>query len=229
MRSRSTSAWLGAAAAAAALLLAPRGAAAEPPRVEGPAPSAPVHLYAGLSGSGVAAVAQATDYRRGYLGNGGGGGLFAGVRLGPHVSLELDGRVTRNGERFAAARVTNIPVGGLAVTTLVGGIRLHWPLGGALEPYGRLGAGYAAIVASYPDCAACDTVFATGQAAELGAGVDLALTRRITVGVRAGGQLLHFGEDAFERRLRQPDRTPSRTRAAIFSATADLTAAFHFR
>jgi opacity protein-like surface antigen len=228
MRSRSTSAWLAATAAAAALVLAPRGAAADPARIETPAERAPVHVYAGLFGSGVVAVAQATDYRRGYLGNGGGGGLFVGVRLGPLVSIELDGRVTRNAERFAAARVTNIAVGGLAVTTLTGGVRLHWPLGGILEPYGRLGAGYAAIVASYPDCAACDTVFATGQAVELGGGVDVSVSERITVGVRAGGQLLHFGEDAFERRLRQPDRTPSRTRAAIFSATADLTAAFHF-
>lgn len=227
MPSRSRRAWL--AAAAAALCLAPRGGAADPERAHAPAARAPVHVYAGVFGAGVVAVAQATDYRRGYLGNGGGGGLFAGVRLGPLVSIELGGRVTWNQERFAAARVTNIAVGGLAVTTLTGAVRLDWPLGGIVEPHGRIGAGYAAIVASYPDCAACDAVFATGQAVELGGGVDVSVTDRITVGVRAGGQLLHFGEDAFERRLRQPGRTPSRTRAAIFSATADLTAAFHFR
>lgn len=228
MRSRSTASRLAAAAVLVLVLATPRGAAAEPARVEAPAARAPVHVYAGLLGSGVLVAAQATDYRRGYLGNGGGGGLFAGVRLGPHVSLELDGRVTVNRERFAAARVTNIAVDGLAVTTLTGGVRLHWPLGGILEPYGRIGAGYAAIVASYPDCAACDTVFATGPALELGGGVEVSLTRRFSVGARIGGQLLHFGEDAFERRLRQPDRTPSRTRTTILSATADLTAAFHF-
>ncbi|HYU14722.1 MAG TPA: hypothetical protein VEL05_01570, partial [Candidatus Acidoferrum sp.] len=86
-----------------------------------------LHAYAGLFGSTQLVAAQSTDYRRGYLDHGGGGGLFAGVRLNRLFSVEGNWRVTVNGQDLDAARVTNIPVEALIVTTWGLGARVHWP------------------------------------------------------------------------------------------------------
>jgi hypothetical protein len=187
-----------------------------------------LHAYAGLFGSTQLVAAQSTDYRRGYLDHGGGGGLFAGVRLNRLFSVEGNWRVTVNGEHLSAARVTNLPVDALIVTTWGVGARVHWPTGGIVEPYGHASAGYAAIMVSYVDCPDCPRVFATGPAAELGGGIDVHLGRRASVGLRLTGQLLHFGQDAFEKRFRQVGFEPSSTQATILSSATDLYAMFHF-
>jgi hypothetical protein len=189
-----------------------------------------LHVYAGLFGSAHLVAGQATDYRRGYLDHGGGGGAFAGVRLDRFWAIELSWRTTVNGEDFEAARVTNIPLEGLAVTTLGIGPRLYMPVPAEwlVEPYAQASAGYSAVLVRFADCPDCDTVFARGPAAELGAGIDVRLGRRLTAGVRATGQLLHFGADAFEKRFRQAGFEPSHTQTTILSLATDAYAMFHF-
>ena len=187
-----------------------------------------VHAYAGLFGSGHLVAAQATDYRRGYLDHGGGGGLFAGVRLHRLFSVEANLRTTVNGEDFARARVTNLPLDSVLVTTVGLGGRVHWPTGGMLEPYGHASAGYALLLTDFAGCPDCDTVFATGPQAELGAGLDVQLLGRLSAGVRASGQVMYFGSDAFEMRFRQVPVEASRTQTTILSLATDAYAMWHF-
>jgi hypothetical protein len=214
-------------------IAAPRAAAHADPAVRA-AGSAPIdararlHAYAGVFGSGYLVAAQATDYRRGYLGHGGGGGLLAGVRLSRLFSVEADLRTTINGEHFARARVTNIPLDRLVVTTIGLGGRVHWPTSSIFEPYGHASAGYAIVTADFVDCPDCDSVFATGPQAELGGGVDVHLGHHLSAGVRVAGQVMHFGSDSFEARFRIPSVQPSETRSTILSLATDLYAAFHF-
>jgi opacity protein-like surface antigen len=186
------------------------------------------HVYAGLFGSAYLVAAQATDYRRGYLDHGGGGGLFGGVRLNRRFSVEAGVRTTVHGENFARARVTNLPLDRLVLTTLGVGGRLHLPTGTIFEPYAGAGAGYAIVAADFVECPDCDTVFAAGPQAELGAGVDVQVYGRISAGLRATGQVMYFGSDAFEKRLRVQGFEPSRTRTTILSMATDAYAAFHF-
>lgn len=187
-----------------------------------------LHVYAGMFGSAHLVTAQATDYRRGYLDHGGGGGLFGGVRLNRLFSIEANLRTTINGENFARARVTNIPIDAVVVTSLGVGGKLHVPTGTIFEPYGHASAGYALITADFVECPDCDTVFAGGPALELGAGVDVHLTRLISAGLRATGQVMHFGSDSFEKRLRLDGFQPSQTQTTILSFATDAYAAFHF-
>ncbi len=187
-----------------------------------------VHAYAGLFGSGYLVAAQSTDYRRGYLDHGGGGGLFAGVRLHRLFSVEANLRTTVNGENFARARVTNLPVDSLVVTTVGLGGRVHWPTDGLLEPYAHASAGYAIVLTDFAECPDCDTVFAKGPQAELGAGLDVQLTRQLSAGVRVGGQVMYFGSDAFEKRFRLVPVEASRTQTTILSLTTDAYAMWHF-
>jgi len=184
--------------------------------------------YAGTLGSADLVIRQDTDYRTGYLDHGGGGGLVAGIELGPVFAVELVARATANGQHLAAARVTNLPVAGLAVTTATLGVRLRVPTTGPIVPFGRLGIGYAAIMPVFVDCPSCDTVFTAGLAVEAGLGVDLAATAWLHVGAQASSQLLHFESDAFERRLRQAGSEPSMTHATITSVVCDVFAAVHF-
>jgi hypothetical protein len=232
-RARGARGALAALVASAALVVWPGAAArAEPVR---PADGAAelgarerLHVYAGMFGSGLLVAAQATDYRRGYLGHGGGGGIFAGVRLSRLFSVEANLRATVNGEHFARARVTNLPLDGLVVTTIGVGGRVHWPTSWIVEPYGHASAGYAIITADFVDCPDCSAVFATGPQAELGGGVDLHLGRRLSAGVRVAGQVMHFGSDSFEARFRIESVQPSETRSTILSVATDVYAMFHF-
>ncbi|HWM86734.1 MAG TPA: outer membrane beta-barrel protein [Kofleriaceae bacterium] len=187
-----------------------------------------LHVYAGLFGSGYLVAAQSTDYRRGYLDHGGGGGLFAGVRLDRLLAVEIDWRTTLNGENFAAARVTNLPLDGLVVTTVSLGARVYVPTGSMLEPYGLASAGYAVIMTDFVECPDCDSVFATGPAAALGGGLDVHLGRRLSAGLRMSGQVMHFGSDSFEKRFRVVGVEPSQTQATILSLATDAYATFHF-
>ncbi len=187
-----------------------------------------VHAYAGLFGSGILVAAQSTDYRRGYLDHGGGGGLFAGVRIHPLFSVEANLRTTVNGENFARARVTNLPLDSLIVNTVGVGGRLHWPTGGLLEPYAHASAGYAIVLTDFAECPDCDTVFAKGPQGELGAGVEVQLAGPLSAGVRVSGQVMYFGSDAFEKRFRLVPVEASRTRTTILSLATDAYAAWHF-
>jgi hypothetical protein len=219
-----------AALSAAALMLLAADARADEAAVSRADDRGRLHVYAGLFGSAHLVAGQSTDYRRGYLDHGGGGGAFAGVRLDRFWAIELGWRTTVNGEEFESARVTNIPLERLAVTTVGVGPRLYLPvpIEWIAQPYAQASAGYSAILVRFTDCPDCDTVFAKGPAAELGGGVDFRLGRRLSAGLRATGQLLHFGSDAFEKRFRQGGFEPSRTQATILSLATDAYAMFHF-
>jgi hypothetical protein len=187
-----------------------------------------LHVYAGLFGSAHLVAAQATDYRRGYLDHGAGGGVLAGVRLNRVLAVEAGWRTTANRENLSGARVTNLPLETMVVTTVTAGPRVYWPTGGAVEPYALFSLGYAAILTDFAGCPDCDTLFAGGPAAELGAGVDLRLGRHLSAGLRTSGQVVHFAGDSFEKRFRQADVEPSRTATTILSLATDAYAAFHF-
>jgi hypothetical protein len=188
---------------------------------------ADARVYAGLSGAAQVVATQQTDYRRSYLGRGAGGGLFAGVHVRPWLALDLTSRATVHDERFAEARVTNLPIAAVAATTIALGPRLRWPGSRRLTPHARAAIGYAAIVVDFVECPACHAVFARGLDVELSGGLDIAIARRFWIGLQATGQLLHFRGDDFERRFRVASE-PSRTRTTVASLIVELSLSLHF-
>jgi hypothetical protein len=186
------------------------------------------HVFVGVVGAGRVVVAQRTGYRQGYLGNGGGGGVVVGVRAQRWLSLDAELLTAVHAQRLAAARVTTLPIAGAALARASLGVRVHWPSGGRLEPYAGARLGLAATFLDFVDCPDCDRLFATGPAAELRGGVELALGRRLALGVSGGAELMHFAGDAFERRLRQAGFERSHTPTTIVSIAVGLDATAHF-
>ena len=159
-----------------------------------------LHGYIGAQLTGLIVVAQVTDYETGYLGHGGGGGIFGGVRFNPWLAIELNWNATYHDERFDAGSSTVIVLDSIYLMSITADAKIHIPTWGPIEPFIQAGIGFAYIGANYDDCIGCDSIFASGPAFNLGGGVDIWLGPHISVGGRMLYKGLYFNEDEFGRR-----------------------------
>jgi len=175
----------------------------------GPPPSRPqfgyrhrFHPYIGAELTGIGILGQSTDYQTGgYLGKGGGGGgLFAGLRMGPFFSLELNWNITYHnvvdtwdtyyGDYWSAFHLQTVELNA----------KVHIPTYGPVEPFFQAGIGFAFLGVSWDDryyAAYHDTgdyIFASGPAFNLGGGMDWWLSPFLSFGARILYKGMRFGD-----------------------------------
>ncbi|MCB9557577.1 MAG: hypothetical protein H6707_15825 [Deltaproteobacteria bacterium] len=153
-----------------------------------------VHGYLGGQLGGFFVAAQVTDYDRGYMSHGGGGGLYGGVRLGPFVSMELNWGVSYHDRNDYWATYFDA----MYMMTVTADLKLHVPTRGPVEPFFQGGLGFAWIGPTYVD-AWHDTVdvWAKGFTFRLGGGLEFFAGPWLSVGGRLLYQGLVFTNDGF--------------------------------
>jgi hypothetical protein len=149
-----------------------------------------MHGYVGGQLMGMAMLAQGVESAdRGYIGSGGGFGLFGGVRLNPFVALELNWTYTAHDEEWecdGGAYCSGIDL--LQIQTVTADFKLHIPTRGRIEPFVQAGGGFAFIGVS-GDYAEDGYIFNSGPTFSLGGGADFWLSPFFTI----GGRLLYRG------------------------------------
>jgi opacity protein-like surface antigen len=207
----------------------------------GPPPARPqfgfrhrFHPYAGAQLTGIGIIGQGTDYQTGgYLGTGGGGGgLFAGLRMGAFFALELNWNITYH---QAAEDFTSWSAFQLQTVELNG--KVHIPTYGPVEPYVQAGIGFAFLGASWEDeigtvCtrSGCyyatergDYIFASGPAFNVGGGLDWWLSPFLTFGARILYKGMRFGDPTYKSSGGQAKYTNFAS-----AVNVDLNLALHF-
>lgn len=155
-----------------------------------------VHGYVGGQFMGMAIVHQAIpDAQIGYLGHGGGGGVYGGIRLGRFISLEANLMATVHDEQWQDHYSTVIAFESLYLMSFTADVKLHVPTRGRLEPFFQGGLGFAFIGANYPArYSNYDSVFASGLAFNVGGGLEFFAGSWISVGGRLLYRGFRFGE-----------------------------------
>ena len=150
------------------------------------------HAYAGGHLGGLVIMNQAVgDQGVGFLGHGGGGGLFGGLRLSPFLSVEANWAISYHDETLGQSTYLD----SIYLMSITADAKIHIPTRGPAEPYFQAGIGFAYIGASYGDGAPIDdSVFAKGPAFNVGGGVDLWLGPHFSVGGRVLYKGLYFNE-----------------------------------
>lgn len=159
-----------------------------------------LHGYIGGQLSGFIVAAQVTEYDHGYLGHGGGGGLYGGVRLGPFVSLEANWNITFHDESWRTVTpggtvIEDTYLDSIYLMTLTADAKIHIPTRGPVEPFFQGGIGFAFIGATYAQGYDGDSIFAKGPAFNLGGGLDIWLGPWLSVGGRLLYRGLYFTQD----------------------------------
>lgn len=172
------------------------------------------HAYLGLQGMGLFVLGHVTDLPEGYIDHGGGGGVFAGVRLGRYISLEANWTITFHDDLFESAPGAIVVLDSLYVMTLTGDLKIHVPTYSALEPYFQVGIG-AAWLGDTGD----EGMFARGPAFNAGAGADLWLNPFVSIGGRVLYRGLAFGEADFT--------LPDNQRDFVNTLSVDANITFH--
>lgn len=153
-----------------------------------------VHGYVGGQLSAVAVLAQSTDYSEGYMGSGGGGGLFGGVRLGPFLSVEGNWSVSYHDDRAIEGDTLFVALDALYMMNFSVDGKLHLPTYGPIEPYLQAGVGFAYLGATFASDYDGDSVLASGPLFNLGVGLDGWISPWLTLGGRILYRGLAFGE-----------------------------------
>ena len=173
------------------------------------------HGYVGgqLMGFGVAHQA-ASNYD--YLGSGGGGGLFGGVRISPYLSIEGNWAVTYHDNAYDPYDY----VDAFYVMMFTADLKVHIPTRGPFEPFFQGGVGYAYTGATYGGGYSGDeaTVWASGPTFALGGGVDFWLSPFISL----GGRLLYRGIAFGEKDQTNPEAN------YVSGVSLDVNATLHF-
>ena len=173
-----------------------------------------LHGYLGGQLMGVVIAKQITD-TTGYLGHGGGAGLFGGLRINPFFSAEFNWNITFHDETFQTATGTITILDSLYMNIFSLDGKLHIPTRGPVEPFIQGGVGFVMVGDT-----GTEGIFATGPTFCLGGGLDVWLGSFFSL----GGRLLYrgfvFGD---------PD-LPSSRRSDNFAngVSVDLNATFHF-
>ena len=173
----------------------------------GPRPAGPrfgfrhrFHGYVGGQLGGLAILSQSTDDAAGGpLSQGGGGGLFGGLRFGPYFSLELNWTITYHnvaedydtyyGDYFSAFHLQTFTVDG----------KLHIPTRGMVEPFFQAGIGATWMGVTWDDAySEGDYIFASGPTFSLGGGIDVWVSPFFTIGGRALYRGMRFGEPTYD-------------------------------
>lgn len=156
-----------------------------PPRapvyVEAPAEEAPPKwrrpvFYLGLGGFGSAIACDRGENFSCDMDGGGGIELFLGWRLGGVLGIDLDWMTS-----FHDAPTVFDPTMTAALTTIAANLRFYLiPSSHRIEPYALIGLGGTALTRDTDRLATL-----TGPSLSAGAGVDINITRRLTLGVKA--------------------------------------------
>lgn len=176
------------------------------------------HGYIGVQGMGMAIVGQATDYSQGgYIGQGGGGGLFGGVRINPFLSIEGNWMITWHDIAWDSG-VVELDV--LYLMSFTADAKIHLPTRSMIEPYFQAGLGFIFAGVSYgANTPTGDAIFAKAPIFNLGGGVDIWLGPWLTV----GGRLLYRGMYFSE-----PSAGSVRYTNFVSALSFDINAQFHF-
>lgn len=150
------------------------------------------HLYVAPYATGFVTAGQYTDAETDrYLGGGGGGvGILGGLRLGPMLSLELNGSVTFHSvyEGYDYSDMFHLQV-------WTADAKIHIPTRSPLEPFIQGGLGYAFLGQSVSDrYGTSDYIFTEGPAWNLGGGLDLWVSPVMSIGGRLLWRGMWLGE-----------------------------------
>jgi len=153
------------------------------------------HVYIGGQLMGIGAVAQSALEEDRYLSRFGGGiGLFGGLRLGPHVSLEGNWTFALHDE--ALGDLPQADSHSIYIMTVTADLKVHLPTDNPMEPYLQLGGGLLMSGGIYLDDRETDLPdsFSTGAIVNAGGGLDVWVTRHLSVGARVLYRGIALGE-----------------------------------
>lgn len=155
-----------------------------------------MHGYVGGQLMGMAMLHQGVEgVQAGYIGPGGGFGLFGGVRLGPFVALELNWTFTAHDETWEdGTGYVYTDIDFLQIQTLTADFKLHIPTRGRIEPFIQAGAGFAFFGVT-GDWAEDGYIYNSGPTFSLGGGLDLWLGPWFSIGGRVLYRGMYFGND----------------------------------
>ena len=183
-----------------------------------------MHAYMGGQLMGIGAVSQTADHSQGYLSRFGGGiGLFGGVRLSPNFSLEGNWSFALHDE------ANNGPYDGdghfetLYIMTFTADVKAHLPTNSPMEPYLQAGGGLLMSGGIYLDDQTADrpNAFALGAVINAGVGLDLWVTRHISMGARVLYRGMALGRHA-------DDENDDTFRNYVHGISVDAFASIHF-
>jgi Outer membrane protein beta-barrel domain len=184
-----------------------------------PADRESFHAYIGGQLMGIGALAQSAAADERYLSRFGGGiGLWAGLRLNPVVSLEGNWTFALHDEAGGEEKLDSI-----YIMTATADLKAHLPTASPLEPFAQVGGGLLVSGGIYLDernPELPDTVFSLGAAFNAGVGLEIWVTRHITMGARVLYRCLALGEQREER--------SERFRNVIHGISVDAQASIHF-
>lgn len=183
------------------------------------------HAYAGGHLMGLAAVTQSAESRPDrYLSRFGGGlGLFAGLRLNPYVSLEGNWTFGLHDEANAGEAPTG-DLESIYLMTVTADIKVHLPTRSPMEPFLQAGGGMilsGAIELNDKEVPRHNKL-SVGATYTLGAGLDVSVTRHISVGGRVLYRGMALGEP------REDLRQERRFRNLVHCISVDASASLHF-
>lgn len=193
-----------------------------------------LHGYLGGQVMGMPILAQSGEHD--YLGTGGGGGLFGGVRLSPFFSLELNWTFTYHnvtdesywstywyGPGYYESSYVNA-WSALFVQTLTLDAKIHIPTYGPVEPYVQAGVGGTFLGASWgDDYYEGDFLITSGPMFNLGGGLDIWLSPFFSVGGRILYRGMRFGEPR-----QDPKSGEAKYTNYVNAVSIDLNATLHF-
>ena len=157
-----------------------------------------MHAYMGGQLMGIGAVAQSVnDPDKGYLSRFGGGiGLFGGVRISPNFSLESNWTFALHDEALTAGDGASGQFESIYIMTFSADLKAHLPTNSPMEPYLQVGGGLLMSGGIYLDDRVLDRPdsFAFGAVINAGCGLDLWVTRHISMGARVLYRGMALGE-----------------------------------
>lgn len=178
------------------------------------------HVYLGGYLMGIGVANTVTDYEPGgFLGAGGGGGMFVGFRASPFLAVEISGFLTMHDESYDNAYAD---VNAYYLFNIEANGKLIIPTYGPLEPYVQVGIGYASAGTTYEDSyghTTTDEPLANGPSFNIGGGVDFYPIPNFSLGARLLYRGFYFSDaDLYE------DNYVN----FVSGFSLDLNAAFHF-
>lgn len=181
------------------------------------------HGYMGGQLMGIGALGQSALKTDRYLSRFGGGlGLFAGVRLGPHLALEGNWTFALHDE--ALPDLPQLDSHSIYIMTVTADLKAYLPTDSPMEPYLQVGGGLLMSGGVQLDERQGEQPdgFSTGATFSAGCGLDLWVTRHLAMGARVLYRGLALGENRDDRKDEQ------RFRNVIHGISVDAFATIHF-
>lgn len=181
------------------------------------------HAYVGGQLMGIGAVDQSALKTDRYLSRFGGGiGLFAGLRLGPHLALEGNWTFALHDE--ALVDLQPVDNQSIYIMTVTADLKAYLPTDSPMEPYLQLGGGLLMSGSIQLDDRSTDLPhgFAAGATISAGGGLDVWVTRHLSMGARVLYRGFALGEP------REELQSEHRFRNVIHGISVDAFATIHF-